>query len=240
MNGEDDELGNMDLSVDASAACAETSLSLDSLLESSLSSVYPPTEAATDDSFYFYMDGDFLPLGPSLGQPEKNSCENFPMCTSSNWLSAAAGYVSNSNDVSDSIGGAGATSQTSPFSSRQVGPSMTAITLHSTPISTPVKPLFHPEISPAERNGIYLSLDSTGFSESSLALNLNSTFNSFDESTSSSLDLFLQEPTALVNASKKNIVEVVQPECCKQFCLLHLTASETSSTLEHFKIQEYY
>ena len=159
LNGEDEELGNMDLSVDALAACAESSLSLDSLLESSLSSVYPPTEAAKGDSFYFYMDidGDFLPLGPSLGQPEKNSRENFQMCTSSNWLSAAAGYVSNSNDVSDSIGGAGATSQTSPFSSRQVGPSMTAITLHSTPISTPVKPLFHPEISPAERNGIYLS-----------------------------------------------------------------------------------
>ena len=73
--------------------------------------------------------------------------------------------------------------------------------------------------------------------ESSLALNLNSTFNSFEESTSiySSLELFLQEPTALVNASKKNIVEIVQPERCKQFCLLHLTASETSSTLEHFK-----
>ena len=35
MNGEEDELGNMDLSVDASGACAETSLSLDSLLESS-------------------------------------------------------------------------------------------------------------------------------------------------------------------------------------------------------------
>ena len=218
-----------DLSVYASP-CA-TSLSSGSLMESSLSFV----NSETGDNLYVDLSGDSI----SLEQPEQNSS----VCTNSwprSWLNAGAGrFVCNSNSVSCITGGTGTTSQTSPFSSRQLSLSpsilMTAITQHSTPISSPVKPLFHPEISAERNSDIYLTLDSTGSSANSLTF--NSRFNSFDESNNSETSyLFLQEPTqSSVNASKKKIVEVVQPECCYQFCLLHLTASEISSTLEYFK-----
>ena len=235
LNGEDEELKIAELSVDDSTTCAETSLetsvSLDlALMESSLNFAYPTN--STDNSFHFYMDNDCTPF-EQLEPTRPDQHDSPGECTSSKWLSSAAeaGYVNNSNSVSYSTSSAGTTIQTSPVPFRQVAHSMTAITLHSTPISTPVKrPLFRPETSPAESD-IYLSFDSTSFSESSLALGY-STLALFDESSSSSL--FLQEPT-LVNTTKKSIVEVAQPECCNQFCLLHLTAAETNSTLEYFK-----
>ena len=154
-----------------------------------------------------------------------------PRCTK--WLE---GEAVSSNTVLDSVSciDCNETSQTSQFSAPSL---ISVIPLHSTPISTPVKPLFHAEIS-AERdddiNDIYLSLDNTD----SLIL-FNSEFNSSNyDSESAGSSLFLQEPTLEPNpvsgSSKKKILEVAQPDCCHQCCLLHLTSSEISSTLEYF------
>ena len=186
----------------------------------------------TDESLNFSMSDDSMFL--DFEQPEKTS----PWCTAScSRLGEASRY---GDSVSCNVHASTEISQTSQCSSKHIIPSQTGIILHSTPISTPVKSPFHFEMGctrEKDDDDIYLSLNSTDH-DSQVAL--NSEFNE-----SSDISLFLQEPAQSAEpdptsghhangASKRKLVEVTQPDCCHRYCLLHMTSSEISSTLEHF------
>ena len=178
--------------------------------------------SATEDSLYFYMSDDSM----LFEQPEQ---------TSPRWLAKEAVCT----NVLDSMSCVASmeTSQTFQFPT----PLLIEIPLHSTPISTPVKPLFHTETSVDGDDNITMIDQDSLHSTNSLVV-LNSEVNSFSCSESSGSFLFLQEPTPELSispvrsssGSKKKVVEVAQPDCCHQCCLLHLTSSEISSTLEYF------
>ena len=189
----------------------------------------------TDDSLTFFMSDDSIFIDPEPSPTDQ--LEKISLCGCTGSIRSSSSRLGSSR-----LGKAGYNdteiSQNSQCSSRHMIPSKTGITLHSTPISTPVKSPsgFHFEMgyTPEKNNDdIYFSLNST---------NSKGTFDTeFNESSDNSL--FLQEPTQSAEplatsghreASKIKLAEIAQPGCCHQYCLLHMTSFEISSTLEHF------